>query len=911
MPPSPDGPRCSISGATSAITFRSLATVPALSATIVLTVGVGLGATVAALVLARTVLVDPLPYADPGRLAWIYTDNPPYRFSFSVVDYRALEARPSDVQRRRGLSEPAGHGGRRRRRGARLGEDGDRDRTFRCWARSRTIGRLFDAVRRCPGRSDRRPDLRLLVPALRPRSVGAGPRDDHRRRARHHRRRAAANVRSARARRRRLLGGALADADAERSVLHEGARPAAPRRVSRRRRPTALRATNARLFPIWRASYQDEKATWGLMDLKTRVVGEVGSTLVFVLAAVACVLLIACANAVNLLIARSLHRGRELAIRGALGATTSRLLQYVLVEACVLTAAAALIGARCRGAGVAAGGCLRRRLRPSHRRGAVLGDGLRLAGRPRGGQRHRHRDRAGLARHPAAGRSGAARGRTIVDGRTGLAARPASAGRGGVRPRHAAARGRRAGPRQPRSAGPRARRRRHDAPADRVGVLAAHGLCDATRIGRRSGSEPWSACPRCPGVQSVALSDSRPPSESGQQNNFDLEDRPTPAGQNQPICPWVGVSPGFFKTRRRDARSAAACSTNGRSRRTPWSSTGRGRRDSSPARTWWAAGSTTAAARPARGRPWSASSAMCAGPASTRPSRTARSIFRSSICRAPSSSCGPPAIRSRSRPSVRQAVKELDPGLALADVATGDDLMAEALATPRYLGVLIALFSGTAFVLSLVGIYGVMAWFVQQHTRDIGIRLAIGGDPAQVRRMVVFQGVRLVGAGIAVGIGAALLASRLMSNVLFGVSPTDPRALVGVPAGAARRGDRRVPDPGPARGRPRPGRGAAGRIGRRACDNRAVLRPGLVVPHTAALALLLAAATGKTCGHAATASGQPGQRRPRAARRLRGRGRARRRGPRAPSRRRRRRHRLRQAARPRPEGPRRAARYVG
>ena len=80
-------------------------------------------------------------------------------------------------------------------------------------------------------------------------------------------------------------------------------------------------------------------------------------------------------------------------------------------------------------------------------------------------------------------------------------------------------------------------------------------------------------------------------------------------------------------------------------------------------------------------------------------------------------------------------------------------------------------------MLSLVGIYGVMAWFVQQHTRDIGIRLAIGGDPAQVRRMVVLQGVRLVAAGIAVGIGAALLASRLLSNVLFGVSPTDPRAI--------------------------------------------------------------------------------------------------------------------------------------
>ena len=103
--------------------------------------------------------------------------------------------------------------------------------------------------------------------------------------------------------------------------------------------------------------------------------------------------------------------------------------------------------------------------------------------------------------------------------------------------------------------------------------------------------------------------------------------------------------------------------------------------------------------------------------------------------------------------------------------------MAEALATPRYLGVLIAMFSGTALVLSLVGIYGVMAYFVQQHTRDIGIRLAIGGDPAQVRRMVVLQGVRLVVVGIGAGVAAALLAGRLMSTVLFGVSPTDPRAL--------------------------------------------------------------------------------------------------------------------------------------
>ena len=92
------------------------------------------------------------------------------------------------------------------------------------------------------------------------------------------------------------------------------------------------------------------------------------------------------------------------------------------------------------------------------------------------------------------------------------------------------------------------------------------------------------------------------------------------------------------------------------------------------------------------------------------------------------------------------------------------------------------MFACTGLILSVVGIYGVMAYFVQQHTRDIGIRLALGGDPARVRRMVVFHGLRLVIVGVGVGVVAAFLASRLMSTVLFGVSPTDLRAIVGVPA---------------------------------------------------------------------------------------------------------------------------------
>src|SRR5215470_12761156 len=74
-----------------------------------------------------------------------------------------------------------------------------------------------------------------------------------------------------------------------------------------------------------------------------------------------------------------------------------------------------------------------------------------------------------------------------------------------------------------------------------------------------------------------------------------------------------------------------------------------------------------------------------------------------------------------------------------------------------------------------------MEYFVQQHTRDIGIRLALGGEPGDVRRMVIFGGLKLVLAGVAVGVGAAFLTSNLMRAVLFGVSPTDPRTVVGVP----------------------------------------------------------------------------------------------------------------------------------
>jgi ABC-type antimicrobial peptide transport system permease subunit len=90
--------------------------------------------------------------------------------------------------------------------------------------------------------------------------------------------------------------------------------------------------------------------------------------------------------------------------------------------------------------------------------------------------------------------------------------------------------------------------------------------------------------------------------------------------------------------------------------------------------------------------------------------------------------------------------------------------------------------AAAAMFLSVVGVYGVMAYFVQQHTRDIGIRLALGGAPAVVRRMIVMQGLRLVAAGVAIGVPAAFVTTRFLRTVLFNVGAADLVTIVGVPA---------------------------------------------------------------------------------------------------------------------------------
>jgi putative ABC transport system permease protein len=125
-------------------------------------------------------------------------------------------------------------------------------------------------------------------------------------------------------------------------------------------------------------------------------------------------------------------------------------------------------------------------------------------------------------------------------------------------------------------------------------------------------------------------------------------------------------------------------------------------------------------------------------------------------------------------PSVRRAISAVDPQLALAQVGTLQDTLDHASAQMAFTMVLLAIAAGVALMLGVIGIYGVMSYVVTQRTGEIGVRLALGAEPAGVSRMIVRQGGLVALAGTAIGLAIALAGSRLIESLLYGVSSRDP-----------------------------------------------------------------------------------------------------------------------------------------
>jgi putative ABC transport system permease protein len=132
--------------------------------------------------------------------------------------------------------------------------------------------------------------------------------------------------------------------------------------------------------------------------------------------------------------------------------------------------------------------------------------------------------------------------------------------------------------------------------------------------------------------------------------------------------------------------------------------------------------------------------------------------------------------------ALRREVQAVDPDLPIFGERPMEDLVSASLAQRRFAAQLISLFGALALLLSGIGIYGVIAWSVSQRTREIGIRLALGADKGVILRWILWQGTRLILAGVIVGLLGAVAMTRLLRGLLFEIAPTDPLTYVGVAA---------------------------------------------------------------------------------------------------------------------------------
>jgi putative ABC transport system permease protein len=132
--------------------------------------------------------------------------------------------------------------------------------------------------------------------------------------------------------------------------------------------------------------------------------------------------------------------------------------------------------------------------------------------------------------------------------------------------------------------------------------------------------------------------------------------------------------------------------------------------------------------------------------------------------------------------AVRRELRQVDAQLPVYDVKTMNQVLYAVTARPRFLTFLLVLFAAIAVLLAAIGIYGIMSYTVAQGTREIGIRAALGAQRLDLLRMVLSRGLKLTLIGIMLGVAGAFALTRLMSNLLFGVSATDPLTFAGVAA---------------------------------------------------------------------------------------------------------------------------------
>jgi predicted permease len=533
---------------------------------------------------------------------------------------------------------------------------------------------------------------------------------------------------------------------------------------------TELNAITARL-----AAQYPEDASWGaatILPLHEAVTGDVRRGLLVLLGAVAFVLLIACVNVASLLLARATARGRELAVRAALGAGRGRLVRQLITESLVLALAGGVAGLALALFGVRAllalgAGELPRAAEVQvdatvllFAMGSSLLTGLLfgLAPAVRAASGNVHDDlRAGG--RGAVGGGGLRLRNGLVIAEVALAMVLVVGG--GLMTRSFLGL---------TSVDPGFR-------TQNAVVLNFTLSTDRHPNYRLTYQQVIERVREVPGVIAAGSMKDAPLRGVGERIGFMLPGMTVPAGQDPPAVPVLHVSEGIF-------RALGARMLAGRE----FAITDR---DSAPpvvvvnqafARQWFP-GEEALGKRVLLGAEVPAEVIGVVNDIRQRsmslPAEPTLYVHNLQNSRVRMNL----VVRARGDPlamvgALREAVWSVDRDQPITEVFTLDDAVSEALARPRLLTVLLGAFGVLGLALGALGLYGVLAYLVGQRQREIGVRLALGAARGAVSRMIVRQGLVLAGTGVAIGVVASLALGRLLEGVLFGVSASDPATLL-------------------------------------------------------------------------------------------------------------------------------------
>ena len=526
--------------------------------------------------------------------------------------------------------------------------------------------------------------------------------------------------------------------------------------------------------------YPETNTNWsaGSQPLRDELVGDVRTALYVLFGAVVCLLLIANANVANLMLARASVRGKEIALRAALGASRARIIRQLLTESVLLAGLGGLLGLLIAKWGtdalVAAVPQNIPRVSTIQLDGVVLGFTLLLS----------------LATGIIFGLVPAWQA-SHVDLNTAL--KSGTRGAGGGEGKH---------------------RVRNALVMTEVALALILLICASlliqsfARLGRvdtgmrterlftaRIGL-PAAAYPKpeniisffdqllprlraIPGVESITTTWPLPLSGSNNISSFDIEENPAPQGQ-QPDSPMRIVGPDYFKTMGIPVRQGRGFESTDQFKSLPVvivneqfvqkffpgkNVIGKHIKPS------WSIGDEKALMR------------TIIGVVGNVKHRTLNMEFTPEVylsaSQIPMDSMSIVARTSVSNPAaitsaVRSELAAVDRNIPLVRVRVFDEYLSRALARPRFNATLLSIFAATALVLTAIGIYGVMAYSVSQRTSEIGIRIALGAGKDSIFRLIVGQAMTIVAISLVAGIAGAFAATRLLNSLLFGIGASDP-----------------------------------------------------------------------------------------------------------------------------------------